>query len=182
MSKIKHKPVPDFAVPVFRQAGIRFKKYTSTASYERDIKKFIKRNQVLHLCTCKQSRPRATPLGYNADGFTVYVLSEGGGKFDNLKKNRNVSFSIAEPYEVKKDFFGDKGLQAWGKAKVYSIRKDPDQFSQALKRMNIKRGTRKLEPGDLPQAFHYRIIEIIPDRIRYRNAREGIFNVTWERT
>jgi len=72
-------------------------------------------------------------------------------------------------------------LQAWGKSKVYSIKKNPKQFRGALKKMNIKRGNRKLEPEDLPTIFHYRIIEITPDRIKYRNAREGVFNVTWER-
>jgi len=47
--------------------------------------------------------------------------------------------------------------------------------------MNIKRGKRTLEPEDLPAIFHYRIIEITPDRIKYRNVRESVYNITWER-
>jgi hypothetical protein len=181
MPKIKQQPLPDIVKPVFKKAGIKIRKYKSPASFEKDLKKFVQRNQVLHLSTSKKDKPRSTPLGYMAKGLTVFILSEGGGKFNNLKENKDISFSVAEPYDVKKDFFGDRGLQAWGKAKVYSMKNNPKQFRDALNKMNIKRGKRNLEPEDLPSIFHYRIIEITPDRVKYRNAREGVFNITWER-
>ncbi len=181
MSRIKQQPLPDIIKPVYKAEGITIRNYKSSESFEKDIRKFIGRNQVLHLSTSKKDKPRSTPLGYMTQGLTFFILSEGGGKFSNLKINKHVSFSIAEPYYVEKDFFGDKGLQAWGKAKVYSMKQNPKQFREALKKMNIKRGKRTSEPEDLPAIFHYRIIEITPDRIKYRNVREGIYNITWER-
>ena len=181
MPKLKQQPVPDVIKPFYKKEGIKIKAYKSPASFQKILEKFIARNQVLHLCTSKKDRPRSTPLGYLSQGLTVFILSEGGGKFNNLKTNKHVSFSIAEPYDLKKDFFGDKGIQAWGKAKVYSIRQNPEQFREALRKMNIKKGASVLKPEDLPSIFHYRIIEITPDKIRYRNAREGVFNATWKK-
>ena len=181
MAKIMQQPVPDIIKPIFKSEGIKIINYKSPGSFEKVLIKFIGRNQVLHLSTSKKEKPRSTPLGYKSKGLTIYILSEGGGKFNNLKDNKNISFSIAEPYDVEKDFFGDKGIQAWGKAKVYSMKQNPKQFREALKTMDIKRGNRALAPEDLPPIFHYRIIEISPDRVKYRNAREGVFNITWSR-
>jgi Pyridoxamine 5'-phosphate oxidase len=181
MSNLKQQPLPDIVKPFYKKEGIKIKTYKSPESFQKVLVKFIARNQVLHLCTSKKDKPRATPLGYMSQGLTGLILSEGGGKFNNLKENKHVSFSIAEAYDVKKDFFGDKGLQAWGKAKVYSLRQNPEPFREALRKMNIKKGARPLRPEDLPSVFHYRIIEITPDKIRYRNAREGIFNATWKK-
>ena len=45
----------------------------------------------------------STPLEYRLDGVTFYILSEGGGKFNNLKINTTVFFSIAEPYHPEKE-------------------------------------------------------------------------------
>jgi hypothetical protein len=182
MPKLKQQPLPDIIKPFYKKEGIKIKAYKSPESFQKVLAKFIARNQVLHLCTSKKDRPRSTPLGYMSQGLTVFILSEGGGKFNNLKANKQVSFSIAEPYDVKKDFFGDKGIQAWGKAKMYSIRQNPKQFRETLRKMNIKKGARVLKPEDLPSIFHYRIIEITPDKIRYRNAREGVFNATWKKS
>jgi hypothetical protein len=181
MPSIKQQPLPDIIKPIYKAEGITIRHYKSSESFEKDLRKFIDRNQVLHLSTSRKDKPRSTPLGYVSQGLTFFILSEGGGKFSNLKANKHVSFSIAEPYYMEKDFLGDKGLQAWGKAKVYSMKQSPKHFREALKKMKIKRGKRTLEPEDLPAIFHYRIIEITPDRIKYRNAKEGVFNVTWER-
>ena len=91
------------------------------------------------MSTSKKDKPRSTPIGYVAQGLAFFIFSEGGGKLSNLKVNKHVSFSIAEPYYVEKDFFGDKGLQAWGKAKVYSMKQNPKQFREALKKNEYKK-------------------------------------------
>ena len=181
MPKIKQQPVPENAKPFFKKAGIKIKKYTSPASFERDLIKFIVRNHVLHLGTCKNKIPRVTPVMYRPHGLNFYILSEGGRKFGNLKENKKVCFSIAEPYDSQKDVLGNKGLQAWGRANVYSLRHNPEKFQIALGKMNSINGGRKIDIENLPPKFHYRIIEIIPDKIKYGNPREGVFQVTWER-
>ena len=98
MAKITQLPVPAPFIAVFKQTGIKIKQYRSPASFERDLKLFLKRNHVLHLSTSSGDVPRSTPLEYRLNGLTVYVLSEGGGKFVNLKTNKKISFSIHHHY------------------------------------------------------------------------------------
>ena len=179
MPKIMQQPVPECVKPFFKSAGIRIKKYASAASFEKDLTGFLARNHVLHLGTSKGRAPRVTPLEYRLNGMTFYVLSEGGGKFANLKENKRVSFGIAEPYNSQADFFGNKGLQAWGLANVYSLRGEPAKFCAALKKINAAKGYHKIEIKNLLPHFNYRIIEIIPDKIKYGNPREGVFQITW---
>jgi hypothetical protein len=180
MPTIKQQPVPEFILPVFKRHGIKIKNYRTPTAFERDLKKFLKRNHILHLSTCNINTPRSTPLEYRLNGLTFYILSEGGGKFNNLMKNKKVSFSIAEPYNSEKDFWGSKGLQAWGKARVHSLKENPIQFKDALKKMKLTRVLKKLGMQELPD-LNFRIIEITPDRIKYGNPREGVYKVTWER-
>ena len=181
MAKIRVQPVPSHIQPAVNKAGIKIKKYRSPASFEKDLQAFISRNEVLHLCTQKKNTIRSTPVGYTSKGLTFYVLSEGGGKFANLKENRNVAFSIAEPFKVAQDFWGYKGIQVWGKARVYSKKEDYRRFAKALEDMDLTAGNRKLRAEDLSPHFNHKIIEITPVRIKYTNPREGVFNVTWQR-
>ena len=181
MPKIMQQPVPEFVKPYFKAAGIRIKKFVSAPSFEKSLKKFLARNHVLHLGTCKGRVPRVTPLEYRPNGLTCYILSEGGGKFANLKENKRVSFGIAEPYDSRADFFGNKGMQAWGMATVYSLRDEPAKFQAPLKKMNAAKGCHKIYIKNLFPQFNYRIIAIIPDKIKYCNPREGVFQVVWTR-
>ncbi len=181
MPKLSQVPVPKPFVEVFKQTGIKIKQYKAPASFERDLKKYLKRNHVLHLSTCKENTPRSTPLEYRINGLTFYILSEKGGKFINLKNNKKVSFSIAEPYNSEDDYWGYKGMQAWGTAKVYYRNENPKQFKEALKKMGIAKSLKRLGLKDLPPHINYKIIEITPDKIKYGNPREGVFRVTWQR-
>ena len=181
MAKIRQVKVPSFVKTFFKQSGIKVKTFTSVASFEKVLLKFLKRNNVFHLCTSKNDMPRATPLEFRRDGFTFYVLSEGGEKFNNLKVNKNVSFSIAAPYDSNKDFWGAKGLQAWGKAKVYSMKDNPRRFKDAFKKIKAAATMKSAGMKELPPQFNYRFIEIIPDRINYGNLKEGVYHITWMR-
>jgi hypothetical protein len=181
MATIRQQKVPSSVIPIFKQSGIKIKTFKSISEFERVLTKFLKRNNVLHLSTTRNDLPRATPLEYRLDGFTFYVLSEGGAKFNNLKVNKNVSFSIAEPYLPDKDFWGAKGLQAWGKARVYSKKSNPRLFELALHKMKVYDALKKMGVSELPSQFNFRIIEITPDRMTYGSVREGVFKVTWQR-
>jgi hypothetical protein len=114
-------------------------------------------------------------------GLTFFILSEVGGKFINLRSNKNVSFSIAAPYNPKKDFWGSKGVQAWGKALVYSKKTNPKRFEEALQKMGVYETLKSLGLKELPRQFNYQIIEITPDEIRYGNVREGVYKTSWYR-
>jgi hypothetical protein len=82
---------------------------------------------------------------------------------------------------VAEDFWGYKGLQGWGKVKVYSRKEHPGRFEKALEMMNLVVNGRKLCAHDLSTHFNHKIIEIDPLRIKYTNPREGVFNVMWVR-
>ena len=132
MAKINQQPVPQMVLPFLKKAGIKIKNYKSVDSFEKDLLKFLKRNHVLHLCTCKNNSPRCTPLEYRLSGLSFLILSEGGGKFNNLKVNKKVSFGIAEPYNSEEDYFAAKGVQAWGTVKVIGIKDNPLKFKEAV--------------------------------------------------
>ena len=182
MAVIKQQKIPSSIIPIFKQSGITIKRFKFVTAFEREMKKFLAGNNVLHLSTTKNDIPRTTPLEYRLyDGFTFYILSEGGGKFNNLKDNKNVSFSIAAPYRPEEDFWGARGLQAWGKARVYSKKTDPRRFELALQRMRVFDALKLMGVTELPPQFNYRVIEITPDKMTYSAVREGVFKVTWQR-
>jgi hypothetical protein len=181
MPKITQPKTPSFVQASFKKSGVKIKHFTSPAAFEKVLIHFIKRNNVLHLSTCRNNITRTTPIEYRPDGFTFYMLSEGGSKFNNLKVNTTVSFSIAEPYYPDKDYWGARGLQAWGKAKVYNQKDNPRRFETALRKMRVYESLKKMGLKQLPAHFNIRVIEITPDRMKYRNVREGVYNVTWER-
>lgn len=173
--------MPDHIRPLLKRAGIKIKKYRSAKSFEKDLQTFLSQNEVLHLCTQKENAIRSTPVGYTSKQLIFYVLSEGGGKFANLKKNKKVAFSIAAPFRVAEDFWGYKGVQGWGQAAVYTRKENPDQFEKSFEMMGLVAGGRKLRARDLSPHFNHKIIEIRPTKIKYTNPREGVLKVTWVR-
>ena len=181
MPKVRQHKAPSVVLSILKKERIRIKNFTSAKTFEKVLLTFLREQNVLHLCTCKNNLPRATPLEYRLHGLTFYILSEGGSKFNNLKINKNVSFSIAAPYDSNKDFWGAKGLQAWGKAKVYGMKDNPRRFKAALKKMKAYTTMRKAGMKELPPQFNYKIIEITPDKINYGNLKAGVYHVTWSR-
>ena len=181
MARLRHPKFPPALLPLLKQKKIKLKKFKTAAAFEKVLFKFLKENNVLHLSTCRSNQPRATPLEYRRHGLTFYILSEGGGKFNNLKVNKNVSFSIAAPYDSNKDFWGAKGVQAWGKAQVYGMKDNPRRFKAALKKMNVFKTMKNAGMKELPAQFNYKVIEITPDKINYGNLKEGVYHVTWSR-
>ncbi len=181
MARIRQPIFPSSFLPLLKKDKIKLRKFNSPKAFEAVLLKFLKEQHVLHLCTCKDDLPRATPLEYRLHGLTFYILSEGGGKFNNLKGNKNVAFSIAAPYDSNKDFWGSRGVQAWGKAKVYSMKTNPRRFKDALKKMKAMETMKKIGMKILPAEFNYRVIEIVPDKINYGDLRAGVYHVTWSR-
>jgi nitroimidazol reductase NimA-like FMN-containing flavoprotein (pyridoxamine 5'-phosphate oxidase superfamily) len=180
MPSVKQQPLPKLFEAQFAKAGVALKHYQSAESFEKDLMGFLSRNHVLHLSLCKDNVPRSTPLEYRLDGMVFYVLSAGGAKFDYLKKNNKVSFSIAEPYDSEVDYFGYKGLQAWGTAEIISKSNHPEAFDLAFEKLKCGNLLKQLGVTELLPGMNYRFIKLTPDRIKYQNPREGVFRVTWK--
>jgi hypothetical protein len=181
MARIRQPKFPSSFLPLLQKERIKLKNFTSAKAFEAVLLKFLKEQHVLHLSTCRNDMPRATPLEYRLHGLTFYILSEGGGKFNNLKVNKTVAFSIAAPYDSDKDFWGSRGVQAWGKARVYSMKTNPRRFKDALKKMKALVTMKKLGIKTLPTQFNYRVIEIPPEKIIYSDLRAGVYHIAWTR-
>jgi len=149
--------------------------------FEEVIIEYLNQHNVLHLATCKDNEPRSTPLEYFNNGLTVYIFSEGGGKFANLKVNRRVSYSICDPYEPAEDFFGAAGLQVWGNASTFKKNDDLKKCEEIIKYSRNADALKKQGLDQMFSAFNFNVITIEPLKISYLNLRRGFRNVTWER-
>ena len=134
--------------------------------------RFIDRYVIGTLATCSDNIPRSTPIRYRNDGFTVYILTEGGGKVHNIEQNPNVSFSIFGKYS---GFQSVRGLQMWGTAELF-YPKDKEKYDKAFELMKLseredlkKIGMDQVQPG-------MTIIRINPERVRYLSFPESILN------
>ena len=116
----------------------------------------------------------ATVLEYRSDGLTIYIGSEGGGKFANLTVNKNVSFTIASPYTT---FFSCRGLQGWGKAEVYA--EETKEFDEGMDVLRPERALVELGMKGIPKVFNRRLIKIIPEKLKYGHLIKGIVNALY---
>ena len=148
---------------------------------EEVIIEYLSQHNVLHLATCRDGEPRSTPLEYFNNGLTVYISSEGGGKFANLKVNPKVSYSICDPYKPVEDFFGAKGLQVWGVASTFKKNDDPEKYEQIRKYSRNADALREQGIEQLASTINFNVITIEPLKIRYLNLKKGFRNVTWDR-
>ena len=178
MARLQTPKPHDFILRLCVQAGVKLKKFHSAEEFEQEVIRFMKNHDILYLATVQDDNPRCTPLGYVNRGLTVYILSEGGGKFANLKANPKVSYSIASRIRRGRGLVRVRGLQVWGRAKVVSMKEDREKFEEVLTLMGVTRPLKRKGVQELPP-FNYRIIKIEPEKMRFLNLSEGINNVTW---
>ncbi|RMF97117.1 MAG: hypothetical protein D6734_02790 [Candidatus Schekmanbacteria bacterium] len=174
MEKILLSKVDKNVEMAMKAKGVKLKKNLTPDKVKKDIIKYLNENTVLHLATCYNNNPRVTPIEYRNDGLKIYIFSEGGVKFRNLKQNPKVSVSIASPYNRKKDYFSSRGLQMWGKAKVYTKESNIEEFRKCIKLMGI-------DEKKLPTNYPFKVIVIELDKIRYTDPRNGYWFVTWSK-
>ena len=95
MARLTVMKVPTFVKELCRRGGVRLSTFKSAEEFEQEVSKFLNAHDILYLSTSNNDTLRCTPVGHFHIGMTVYVLSEGGGKFANLKANPKVSYAIA---------------------------------------------------------------------------------------
>lgn len=166
---------------VFKKFNITLRDSISDSDFEEEIADYLSRHNVLHLATCRYNEPRSTPLEYFSNGMTVYIFSEGGGKFANLKENPDVCYSIADPYEPGENFFGAVGLQVWGTASTFKKNDDSKRY-EAIRQYSRNADVLKKQGLDqMANSFNFNVIIIEPLKIRYLNLMKGFRNVLWEK-
>jgi hypothetical protein len=133
--------------------------------------KFLRNNDIGTLATCSDNLPRATPVRYKSHDVEIYILTEGGGKIFNIRRNPSVSFSIHGRYA---GFTTCRCIQLWGRASV--IEPGDADYGRAYEKMGL--GKRPdLSTVDLASVqASLCIIKIVPQRARILNLPVGILN------
>jgi len=166
---------------MFQKLDITLRESITEEELEKAIIQYLKTHNVLHLATCRDNEPRSTPLEYFNNGLTVYVLSEGGGKFANLKVNPKISYSLCDPYNPVEDMMGSTGLQVWGTASTFKKNDDLVKFESIYKYSRNAEALKKHGIDQMASLVNFNIITIEPLKIRYLNIRKGFRNVMWEK-
>jgi hypothetical protein len=165
---------------IFKKFNIRLIESLSEKEFEQEVSEYLSSHNVLHLATCRNNEPRSTPLEYFNNRLLVYIFSEGGGKFANLKENGNVCYSIADPYEPGENYFGAVGLQVWGKASTFKRHDDPERCAAIQRYSRLGDALKKQGLDQFASRVNYNVITIEPLKIRYLNLLKGFRNVLWE--
>jgi len=98
---------------------------------EQHLSEFIKSHNVCVLATAKDNIPRATPLEYEAEGITLYIMVGPGRKTENMRANPEISVGISDPLQ---GWLTVKGAQISAQARLLT---DSDaEYPEAWKIFN----------------------------------------------
>ncbi len=82
---------------------------------ERLIVDFMDMQGMCVLATCSRGQPRASAVEFFPDGTTLYVMTEGGRKVENIERNPQVSVAIHTQFTGWDNI---KGVQITGRAEI----------------------------------------------------------------
>lgn len=153
------------------------RKHPSKKELEEEIIDYLSKKQACSLATCgKDGVPRISVVDYINEGLTIYIFSEGGDKFKNLKENNKVAIGIGTGSRA----IMTRGVNMWGIADVFTddtpeFAHGMKLFSPILKDMEKAIGT----PIEIPKGM-LRMIRVTPTRIVYHHTSKGIKHAHWE--
>jgi len=154
------------------------RKFPTKKELEEEILDYLGKKHPCILATCNSDgNPRASVVDYMNEGLTIYIMSEGGQKFDNIAHNNHVSIGIGTS---SKKLRSVRGVNIWGIAEIFSH--DTPEFAKGLTLFRpfledieqLKGGPVQIPPG----ALH--LIRVIPDKMVYHHYNKGIGNALWE--
>jgi len=154
------------------------RKHPAKHELEAEIIDYLCKKHPCSLATCgKDGVPRISVVDYINDGLTIYIFSEGGDKFQNIKENNKVAVGIGSGARAVRT---TRGVNIWGIAEVFT-EETPEfahgmkLFSPILKDMEAAIGT----PIEMPKGL-MRMIRVTPTRIVYNHNKNGIANAHWK--
>lgn len=124
---------------------------------ERMIAAFMKTQGMCVLSTCSGGEPRASAVEFFPVGTTIYVLTEGGRKIENIENNPYVSVAIHTQFT---GWDSIKGIQISGKAEIGES--GSKVFDEGVEAYRRRRG---LKSVSVPSFM--RIIKVTPLKIEY---------------
>lgn len=162
---------------LFKKLNIE-RKHLSKEELEKEIIDYLSKKHPCSLATCgKDCVPRTSVVDYVNDGLTIYIFSEGGGKFKNIKENKKVSIGIGTSTQTIRSV---RGVNIEGIADVFI--ENTEEFSYAMKLFrplfdDFEKqigGPVKFPPGMV------RMIRVTPTKMAYYHYNKGIANAHWE--
>ncbi len=160
----------------FKKMNIE-RKHLSKEELEKEIIDYLKKKHPCSLATCgKDGVPRVSVVDYINDGLTVYILSEGGEKFKNLRENNQVAIGIGTSARTSRSV---RGVNIWGIAEVFTD--DTPEFAYTIKLFDpIIKSMGKAMGGsvEIPKGL-LRVIRVTPTKMVYHHNNKGIKNAYW---
>jgi len=136
-----------------------------------EIIKYIRNNRGCVISTWQKDMARGTPVYYFANGTTIYIMSEGGGKLPNIRKNPNVTVGI---YTSQPLF----GAQIFGTASI--LEQDSPNFVEEVQKSGFLR--ERQFPGERPP-FFLKVIKVEAHKIVYWHTKKGSASkIIWNNT
>ena len=125
------------------------------------ITEFMKARATCVIATCSDTMPRASTVEFFPSGLAVYILTEGGRKLENIRKNPQVSIAVSDAFTNWESL---RGLQITGAAEIGT--KGSDIFQEGLE---AYRKRRSKQNATLPDFMS--VIKVIPIQIEYIDTR-----------
>jgi len=161
----------------FKKMNIE-RKHLSKEELEKEIIDYLSKKQACSLSTCgKDEIPRISVVDYVNEGLTIYIFSEGGDKFKNLKENNKVAVGIGTSAQT---FRSVRGVNIWGIAEVFT--EDTPEFVHGMKLFShiIKDMEKEMDTSiEMPKGL-LRMIRVTPTKIVYCHNIKGISNAHWK--
>jgi nitroimidazol reductase NimA-like FMN-containing flavoprotein (pyridoxamine 5'-phosphate oxidase superfamily) len=150
----------------------------SKKELEEEIIEYLGKKHPCSLATCgKNGIPRISVVDYMNDGLTIYILSEGGQKFQNILENNHVAIGIGTSARTSMSV---RGVNIQGIADIFDDTTQEyahalELFKPIIASMAEDTGGKPLE---IPKgALH--LIRVTPTKIVYRHNKKGIKNAHW---
>lgn len=162
---------------LFKKLNIE-RKHPSKEELEQEIIDYLSKKHPCTLATCgNDGVPRVSVVDYVNEGLTLYIFSEGGGKFKNIRENSKVGVGIGTSTKTIRSV---RGVNIWGIADVFI--EDAPEFAHAMKLFSPLFEDFEKQIGgpiEFPPGM-MRIIRITPTRMLYYHYNKGIANACWE--
>lgn len=146
---------------------------------ETEIADYLSKNQPCSLATCSSDgTPRVSVVDYVNEGLVLYIFSEGGDKFKNLRQNNRVAVGLGSS---ARKALSCRGMNISGIAEVFT--EETEEFAHGVKLFSKLFNNLKEEMGkpvEFPKGL-MRMIRVTPLKINYHHNRKGIKNAHWER-
>jgi len=154
------------------------RKHLSKEELEKEIIDYLEKKHPCSLATCgKDGVPRISVVDYMSDGLIIYIVSEGGEKFKNIRENNKVAIGIGTS---AKTTLSVRGVNIWGIAKV--VTEETEEFAHGMKLFGkiIKDiRTSAKTSFEMPKGL-LRMIKITPTKMVYHHNVKGIKNAHWQ--